>query len=188
MMANYEGIKFQEPVAIVGSALPRLQAEVVASEPAANTSGLVVWPINGYADRPTRVDPTGTTTQPVSIVSGSVTIGKVQITGNVGGILDAILGATKPPNVLQVGGNDGTNAYAIPLASGGTSVIISGAVTTSGTATVIGGLTNNNAAPTTTNVGALVAIANAAVPTWTEGDQVLLSEDLSGHLRVVATE
>jgi hypothetical protein len=59
---------------------------------------------------------------------------------------------------------------------------VAGAVTV-----VAGNLTNNNAAPAATNVGSLVALANAANPAWTEGDQVLLSEDLSGHLRVVAT-
>ncbi len=49
--------------------------------------------------------------------------------GNIGGVLDAVLGAAKPANVLQVGGNDGTNAFAMPLASGGGSVVVSGTVT-----------------------------------------------------------
>lgn len=48
-----------------------------------------------------------------------------------------------------------------------------------------GTLTNNNAAPIADNLGVLPALANAANPTWTEGFQVLLSEDLSGHLRVI---
>jgi hypothetical protein len=56
---------------------------------------------------------------------------QLKVLGNIGGILDAVLGATKPANVLQVGGNDGTNAYGIPLASGGGSVVVSGTVTTS---------------------------------------------------------
>ena len=47
------------------------------------------------------------------------------IVGHAGVVLDAVLGATKPANVLQVGGNDGTNAYAIPLISGGGSVVVS---------------------------------------------------------------
>src|ERR1039458_2624565 len=51
---------------------------------------------------------------------------QVKVLGNIGGILDAVLGATKPANVLQVGGNDGTNAYGIPLAAGGGSVVVSG--------------------------------------------------------------
>lgn len=50
-----------------------------------------------------------------------------------------------------------------------------------------GSLTNNNAAPGATNIGALVAVANASAPTWTEGNQVLLSTDLSGNLRVTGS-
>jgi hypothetical protein len=52
---------------------------------------------------------------------------------------------------------------------------------------VVGNNTNNNAAPGATNVGALVALANAAAPTDTEGDQVLLSTDLAGNLRTSGT-
>jgi hypothetical protein len=62
--------------------------------------------------------------------------------------------------------------------------VISGAVTTSGTATIIGTLTNNNAVPAATNVGVLPSIANAAVSTRIEGDQVLQSSDLQGSTRV----
>jgi len=50
---------------------------------------------------------------------------------------------------------------------------------------VAGAKTNNNAAPGATNVGALVGIANASAPTWTEGNEVLLSTDLSGSLRTI---
>jgi hypothetical protein len=55
------------------------------------------------------------------------------------------------------------------------------------TVVVQGAKTNNNAAPGATNVGALVAIANAAAPTYTEGNQVLLSTDLSGNLRITGS-
>jgi len=55
----------------------------------------------------------------------------------------------------------------------------------SGTATVSGALTHNNAAPAATNVGALVGLANAAAPVFVEGDQVLLSLDLAGNARIV---
>lgn len=47
-----------------------------------------------------------------------------------------------------------------------------------------GAKTNNNAAPGATNIGSLSAIANAAAPTWTEGNLVALSVDLSGNQRV----
>lgn len=49
---------------------------------------------------------------------------------------------------------------------------------------VDGNLTHNNAAPGATNLGVLPALGNASPPTFTEGDQVLLSTDLSGRLRV----
>ena len=49
---------------------------------------------------------------------------------------------------------------------------------------VSGGLTHNNAAPAANNVGVLPAVASTAAPTYTTGDQVLLSTDLAGNLRV----
>ena len=57
-------------------------------------------------------------------------------------------------------------------------------LTVAGTATVIGTLTNNNAAPAATNIGALTTLANAADPTITEGNQALISVDLKGYQRV----
>lgn len=50
--------------------------------------------------------------------------------------------------------------------------------------TVDGGLTHDNAAPAASQQGVLVALANAAAPTFTEGNQTLLSTDLGGALRV----
>jgi hypothetical protein len=47
-----------------------------------------------------------------------------------------------------------------------------------------GTLTNNNAAPGATNVGVLPALANAANPSWTEGNLVTGSVDLSGRTRI----
>lgn len=46
-----------------------------------------------------------------------------------------------------------------------------------------GTLTNNNAAPSANNFGALGAVANAAIPSWTEGNEVLTSVDLHGSQR-----
>jgi hypothetical protein len=56
-------------------------------------------------------------------------------------------------------------------------------ITPSGTQTVTGNLTTNNAAPAANNVGVLPAVANASAPSYTETDQVLLSANLSGRLR-----
>lgn len=55
------------------------------------------------------------------------------------------------------------------------------------TGTVAGTLQHNHAAPISNNIGALVAIANAVAPTYTEGDQVLLSTDLAGNIRTSVT-
>jgi hypothetical protein len=49
---------------------------------------------------------------------------------------------------------------------------------------VQGTKTNNNAAPGANNIGVLPALANAAAPSYTDGDQVLLSVDTTGALRV----
>jgi hypothetical protein len=57
----------------------------------------------------------------------------------------------------------------------------------SGTVSVVGTLTHNSAAPAANNVGALVAVASSAAPTYNAGDQVLLSTDLAGNLRVTVT-
>lgn len=46
---------------------------------------------------------------------------------------------------------------------------------------------NNNAAPGATNLGSLIGVANAAAPSYIEGNEVLVSTDLSGNLRTIAT-
>lgn len=45
--------------------------------------------------------------------------------------------------------------------------------------------TNNNAAPGATNFGTLPGLANAAAPSYTEGNQVASSLDLAGNTRVI---
>ena len=57
-------------------------------------------------------------------------------------------------------------------------------ITPSGTQTVAGNKTNNNAAPGATNIGALVGVANAAAPTHTEGNQVAVRTNLAGDLAI----
>ena len=61
---------------------------------------------------------------------------------------------------------------------------ITGTVAVSGTVIAAGNKTNNAAVPGATNVGALICLANAAAPTWTEAFEVLCSVDLSGNQRV----
>lgn len=96
------------------------------------------------------------------------------------------------PTTNNIGALVGVASTAAPTYTTGDQVLLStdlaGNLRTTGTFTgaVTGTLTNNNAAPGATNVGTLPAVANAAAQTWTEGDQVALSEDLSGNLRVIS--
>src|SRR5208282_6225813 len=62
--------------------------------------------------------------------------------------------------------------------------VVSGTVALSGTSTVAGNLTNNNAAPNAFNLGVLPAIAETAYATasYTAGNQVLPTTDLHGAL------
>jgi hypothetical protein len=110
----------------------------------------------GTSTDPLRVDPTGTTTQPVS---GTVT-------ANQGGTWTVQPGNTANTTAWKVDGS----AVTQPV---------------SGTVAVNGALTHNNAAPAATLVGAMPAIANAAAPTFTEGRLVLHSVDLGGSLRTL---
>lgn len=56
--------------------------------------------------------------------------------------------------------------------------------TISGTVSVQGTKSNNAVPPGANNLGVLPCLANAAAPTWTEGNQVVCSEDLTGNLRI----
>lgn len=53
-----------------------------------------------------------------------------------------------------------------------------------GSVLTIGNKSNNGGAPSTTNVGMLPAVANAAAPSYVEGNQVSLRTDLAGFLGV----
>lgn len=67
---------------------------------------------------------------------------------------------------------------------------VSGTVTANagtGTFTVAGNKTNNGVAPGATNVGTLPAVATAAAPTYTEGNQAALSTDLTGAVRITGS-
>lgn len=52
---------------------------------------------------------------------------------------------------------------------------------------VTGNKTNNNAAPGAVQTPVLAALANASAPSWTEGNQVVLSSLLNGDLRTDVT-
>jgi hypothetical protein len=80
----------------------------------------------------------------------------------------------------------GALATAIVDGSGNQITSFNGGSVTQGTSpwVVAGNKTNNAAVPSTTNLGTLVGVANAAAPTWTETYQVAESMDLSGNQRV----
>lgn len=91
----------------------------------------------------------------------------------------AVIVGTVDTNLVEVGGaaiSEGqkTMANSIPVVVASDQSAIP----------IVGNKTNNAAVPGATNVGVLPALANAAVPTWTEGDLVVESVDLQGNQRV----
>lgn len=135
------------------------------------------------------VDPTQiralTSGDQVTIANTSVPVTGTffQITQPVSGTVTANQGtANATPwneNVAQFGG-----APVVTGAGAGGSGIPR--VTVSNDSSLLGTKTNNNAAPGATNFGTLPVVANAAAPSWTEGNQVGLSSDLGGNTRVLA--
>lgn len=129
-----------------------------------NTANTTAWKVDGSA-----------VTQPVS---GTVT-------GNQGT-------ANTAANGWPVKVTDGTNTGAVKAASTAAAATDPSTVTQlspnqpqlTTPLNVQGGKTNNNAAPGATNLGTLDSLANAAPPAWTEGNQVALSQDLGGNVRV----
>ena len=126
----------------------------------------------------------------------SVIIGKVDILGNAGVVLDAVLGATKPANVLQVGGNDGTNAYAVPLASGGGAVVVAGtgtlavqntAATPAGT-NLIGQVSSSDETSTLYSGTTALTPKFVVVTASSSGVTNIIAAVSSKHLRVLALQ
>ena len=100
---------------------------IVAGGGTAGTPGTAVLTVQGISGGTTiPVTATIAASQTIAVTNVGTFLVQAEIEGHAGVALDAVLGATKPANVLQVGGNDGTNAYAIPLASGGGSIVVSG--------------------------------------------------------------
>lgn len=122
-------------------------------------------------------------TQPVS---GTVTANAG--TGNYNNSAISTTGTAPPASAIYLGGSVTTAA---PTYTTGQMSALS--LTTSGllrvdvsgsTSTVAGGKSNNAVVPGATNLGVLPGLANAAAPTWTEGNQVTLSTLLTGALRI----
>lgn len=127
---------------------------------------------------------------PVAIASDQGTV-PVSLSGNQAVNVAQINGVTP----LMGNGTTGTGSQRVTIASDNTAFSVN--AVQSGTWTmqpgntanttawlVAGGKTNNNAAPGATNLGVLSALANAAAPTWTEGNLAALSVDLHGSQRI----
>lgn len=100
-------------------------------------------------------------------------------------------GSAAPTNGVLIGGSDGTDLRVWLMSSTGQGHVITDTGSTTavtGTVSVAGTLTNNNAAPSTNNVGVLPAIVVSSAPTWTAGNQSLLTVGTDGALRVNVVE
>lgn len=103
--------------------------------------------------------------------------------GNLATLAGTVTSSVLQSNVKQINGITplmgngvtGTGSLRVTIASDNTA--------NSNAWLVAGGKTNNNAAPGATNVGSLSVLANAAAPSWTEGNLVTISTDLSGNQR-----
>lgn len=141
----------------------------------------------GSASAPIRTDPTGTTSQPVTQATGtnlhtvldSGTLTTVTTVTTVGAV-------TAITNALPAG----TNVIGHVIADSGSTTAVTGNVTAvSATAAnlkaeIVGTKSNNGGTPGATNLGVLPAVANTSAPSYTDTDQVALSTDLNGALRV----
>ncbi len=130
------------------------------------------------SSNPVRVDPTGTTTQPVSAASLPLPTGastsanqtngtqKSQTVDGSGNVQPA---GDVPARSIQTEITDGTNVLG----------------TSAHPVSVAGTIANNAGAPGTNNIGAMPMVSTAATPTYADGNEVFLSGDLQGNLRVV---
>src|SRR5271170_5192542 len=118
-------------------------------------------------------------------VTNTVSVNETQING-------VALGSPSnygtSPGAVSVQGVNAFVTNTVPVTLTSTTITGTVAVTQSTSPWVVaGGLTHNNAVPAANNIGALVGVASAAAPTYTTGDQVLLSTDLAGNLRTLST-
>jgi len=160
----------------------------------ANTIGAVTQASGPWTQNLTQVDGValgapsayGTSPGAVTVVGVNAFITNVPAVSQ-SGTWNVTVNTALPAGSNNIGSvNQGTSPWVVSL----TSTTITGAVAVTQSTSpwvVDGNLTHNNAAPAATNVGALVAVASAAAPTYTAGDQVLLSTDLAGNTRVTLT-
>lgn len=165
-----------------GQSGPLIQGAVTTGAPAYTTA----------QTSPLSLDTAGNLRTTTTLGAGSAVIGHVITdSGSTTVVTGSVTVAQATASNLKVDlSGTGANTTALKVDGSAVTQPVSGTVTANagtGTFTVAGNKTNNNAAPGATNVGALVGIANAAAPTYTEGDQVLLSTDLAGNLRITGS-
>lgn len=109
----------------------------------------------------------------VTIADGAdVALGSTTDAANTTGTTGTLIGMVR--GLLQ------SVAAVVSIGSGWVKVSIQNA-----TLSVAGTKTNNNAAPSATQLEALTAVANATAPTWTEGNEVANSVNLKGQQRTI---
>jgi hypothetical protein len=134
------------------------------------------------------------------LVTGGATHAGVLVSPYTSGSTTAICRATLAQLTPTVQGGSGTNAQAWwtqigdsvngPAAVKAASilpVVTDPALVVTLRDAAFGNKTNNNAAPGATNLGVLPAIATAAAPIYVEGNQVGLSTDLAGNIRITGS-
>jgi len=154
--------------------------------------GGVNWAVDvaSIAGAPTTVGNGVTTANTPRVTISSDSTGQVRLAAGAATI--GQLTANQSVNVAQINGS--TTASGAGVTTAGTQRVVLPTdqsaipVTFAGTQIVSGLKANNSVAPGATNLGVLPALANAATPAWTEGNQVLMSVDLSGNNRTNVTQ
>lgn len=160
--------------------------------PGAAVGTMPIFDENGTMTRVSDVTPlpvamTGVATE-ATLNSLYVESAKESTLASVDGNLVDIEGKLPQPGTA---GSASSDVITIQGISSMTALKVDGSATTqpvSGTVIVNGSKTNNNAAPTTDNLGVLPALVNASSPTFTEGNQSLLSVDTAGNARVTVNK
>jgi hypothetical protein len=127
---------------------------------------------------------TGNQVLPVTDLHGALNTDEQAVAGVQLGATAVVAFGAAPAAVNVPAVNASIFAGVTPVTATGSSLNVNVTNTVSGNP-IAGNLTNNNAAPAASNVGSLVALANAVSPLWTEGNQVLLSTDLHGGQREI---
>ncbi len=97
------------------------------------------------------------------------------------------LGANPGVDIGDVTVNNAGAGAAVNIQDGGNIITVDGTVVANagtGNFNVVGTETNDSVAPGTDNLGTLPGVATAAAPSYTEGNQVAVSQTLTGDTRI----